>query len=55
MPIKKDGMTSLNDRPFGLKKPNVITRKRENIARKITSRLITQIIVFDIFNFFSTG
>ena len=48
MPNRNEGISSLNSRPFGLKAKYVANLNAVKIRIKITSRLITHIMVFGI-------
>jgi hypothetical protein len=48
IPIRKEGIRSANDNPFGLNAKKVTTLNRVNISRKIRKRLITHKMVFGI-------
>jgi hypothetical protein len=50
MPIKKEGTTSTKEISFGRKAIKVTSLNMLNMARKITSRLVTHKIVFGILN-----
>lgn len=50
MPIKKEGIRSPKERLLGLNAKKVANRNMVKITMKITKRLITQSMVFGIFN-----
>ena len=55
MPKKNEGNKSLKERSLGLNAKKVANLNKVKINRKIEKRLITQRMVFGIFNLISMG